>query len=258
MDWTIILLSAAIIFTAATVHAIAGFGFAQVSMGLLPLVRSASSASIVFTFLAIVANTRVWWSVRNHFKWKEWIVPIAGLSVGLPIGILFFKEMEDEAIRMAIALVLLIGVVLLATVRLSDRVRKRIKESGFRPGKITGVTVGFIAGILGGSVAIPGPPMILYGAFMVSAGIWKSEEMKAIFTAFFGSVMVYRASVLIISGDVTFTYLSEALVLIVPLLAGAWVGIRIFNRVPADKFRWLVLAMLTVNAIVLLVTYLPE
>jgi uncharacterized membrane protein YfcA len=256
MDWAVILLSSAIIFTAALVHAIAGFGFAQVSMGLLPLIRSASSASIVFTFLAIVTNTRVWWSVREHFRWKEWIVPIVGLAVGLPIGVLFFKEMNDDAIRMAIALVLLIGVVLLATVRLSDRAKRRIEESDFRPGKITGVTVGFIAGILGGSVAIPGPPMILYGAFMVSAGIWKNEEMKAIFTAFFGSLMAYRATILIVSGDVTLTYLAEALVLVVPLLIGAWVGIRIFDRVPADKFRWLVLAMLTINALILMMTSL--
>jgi uncharacterized membrane protein YfcA len=258
MDWTIVLLSAGIILTAAMVHAIAGFGFAQVSMGLLPLIRSASSASVVFTFLAIVANTRVWWSVREHFKWKEWVVPLAGLAAGLPIGILFFMEMNEDAIRMAIALVLLIGVVLLATVRLSDRVKRSIEESGYRPGKITGVAVGFIAGMLGGSVAIPGPPMILYGAFMVSAGIWKNEEMKAIFTAFFGSLMAYRATILIVSGDVTLAYLGEALVLVVPLLFGAWVGLRIFNKVPPEKFRWLVLAMLTINALVLMITSLPE
>jgi len=257
MDWVVILLSSAIIFTAALVHAIAGFGFAQVSMGLLPLIRSASSASIVFTFLAIVTNTRVWWRVREHFRWKEWIVPIAGLTAGLPIGVLFFKEMNEDAIRMAIALVLLIGVVLLASVRLSDRVKKRIEESEFKPGIITGVTVGFIAGILGGSVAIPGPPIILYGTFMVSAGIWRNEEMKAIFTAF-GSLMAYRATILIVSGDVTLTYLEEALVLVVPLLIGAWVGIRIFNRVPPEKFRWLVLAMLTINALVLMITSIPE
>lgn len=258
MNWVVILLSSAIIFTAALVHAIAGFGFAQVSMGLLPLIRSASSASIVFTFLAIVANTRVWWSVREHFRWKEWIVPIVGLAVGLPIGILLFKKMDDDAIRIAIALVLLIGVVLLATVRLSDSAKKRIEESVFRPGKFTGVTVGFTAGILGGSVAIPGPPMILYGAFIVSLGIWKNEEMKAIFTAFFGSLMAYRATILVISGDVTLDFLVEALVLVVPMLVGAWVGIRIFNKVSPDKFRWLVLSMLTVNALVLLMTSISE
>jgi uncharacterized membrane protein YfcA len=55
---------------------------------------------------------------------------------------------------------------------------------------------------------------------------------------------------------VTLTYLAEALVLVVPLLIGAWVGIRIFDRVPADKFRWLVLAMLTINALILMMTSL--
>lgn len=38
---------------------IAGFSFAQMSMGLMPLLRSPSSTSIIFTTTAVVSNARV-------------------------------------------------------------------------------------------------------------------------------------------------------------------------------------------------------
>jgi len=70
-DWVTTGLSAVVILAAAAVHGIAGFGFAQVSMGIMPLFRSPSSASIIFTATAVVANARVWWSVRDAFDWGE-------------------------------------------------------------------------------------------------------------------------------------------------------------------------------------------
>jgi len=46
-DWVTTGLSAVVILVAAAVHGIAGFGSAQVSMGIMPLFRSPSSASIM-------------------------------------------------------------------------------------------------------------------------------------------------------------------------------------------------------------------
>ena len=48
-NWVTTGMSAVVILVAAAVHGIAGFGFAQVSMGIMPLFRSPSSASIIFT-----------------------------------------------------------------------------------------------------------------------------------------------------------------------------------------------------------------
>jgi hypothetical protein len=47
--WITTGLTAVVILVAAAVHGIAGFGFAEVSMGVMPLFRSPSSASIIFT-----------------------------------------------------------------------------------------------------------------------------------------------------------------------------------------------------------------
>ena len=241
-----------VFFLAAIVHGIAGFGFAQVSMGLLPLFRSAGPASVIFSMVAIVANARVLWSVREYFEWKDWIIPVAGLAAGMPLGIYYFQQFGEDQFRIFIGATLLLAVALLIIMRQLSFVRNWIEEAGLKPGWTWGVTAGFLAGILGGAIAMPGPPMIIYGTFMVGADLWKGRRMKAVFTAFFGTVQLYRLASLLIAGSVTAPLMAEAVLGLPALFLGAWLGILIFRYIPQKIFRWLVLAMLAANALILL------
>ena len=246
--------TALVFFFAAVVHGIAGFGFAQVSMGLLPLFRSAGAASVVFSMVAIAANARVLWSVREDFEWKDWAIPVVGLAAGMPVGIHYFQRFSEDQLRVFIGATLLLAVVLIVTMRQLPLVRNWIEETGFKPGWTSGVTAGFLAGILGGAIAVPGPPMIMYGTFMVGAGLWKGRRMKAAFTAFFGTVQLYRLASLLIAGSVTVPLVTEAALGLPALFLGAWLGILIFRYISQRIFRWVVLAMLTANAFILLMS----
>ncbi|SEP31900.1 hypothetical protein SAMN04487948_1486 [Halogranum amylolyticum] len=258
MNWVTTGLSAAVILVASVLHGIAGFGFAQVSMGLMPLFRSPSSASIIFTATAVVSNARVWWSVREVFDWQKWIVPVAGLAVGMPLGIYVFSQFNEAQMRVTIGSILVLAVIIVGVTQQVDVVTDWIEARDFRPGKITGATAGLLAGIFGGAVAVPGPPMIIYGTFMSASGFWSDEEMKATFTAFFGTLMLYRLGSLTYTGSVTAPLMIEALVAIPMVFLGAWVGVYIFDNIPERIFQWLVLTLLTVNAFVLLFTAVPE
>jgi len=244
-------LTSLVVFVASLVHGIAGFGYAQVAMGLLPLFRSPGPASVVFTITAIAANWRIFWSVRDDFVWKAWAIPVAGLAVGLPTGIYVFKGLEEVLMRLVIGTVLLLSVAFIIVIRQSELFDTWVEQRTVRPGWVWGVTAGFFGGVLGGAVAIPGPPMILYGAFMLAAGLWSDREMKAVLTAFFGTLMVYRLGTLVVTADVTVPLTVEALFALPALLLGAWVGIRVFNWLPQRIFRWIVLGGLTVTAVLL-------
>jgi hypothetical protein len=117
-----------------------------------------------------------------------------------------------------------------------------------------GLIAGFLSGVLGGAVAIPGPPMILYGAFMLATNAWESKRMKAIFTAFFGTLMLYRSISITITGDMTLQLFLEALMMLPGLFIGAWLGIKIYQVIPEKIFQWIVLGLLTVNAFILILT----
>ncbi len=254
INWGDTALSALVIFFATIVHGTAGFGLAQVSMGLMPLFRAPGPASVIFSIVAVVSNARIWWSVREDFDWKAWIIPVIGLAAGMPLGIYVFQQLNREQLRLAIGIVLLVAVALIAAVRQLDVVQQWIKDADLQPHWSWGVIAGFLAGILGGAVSIPGPPMILYGAFLVAAGFWKSSKMKAIFTAFFGTLMLYRLISLTVTGQVTLPLVVEAGVALPGLLLGSWLGILIYEKIPDAIFRWVILALLTINAFILILT----
>lgn len=58
INWVATALTSLVIFVAAVVHGIAGFGYAQVAMGLLPLFRDPAAASIIFTVTALLNPQR--------------------------------------------------------------------------------------------------------------------------------------------------------------------------------------------------------
>ena len=241
-----------VIMTAAIVVGMAGFGMAQVSNGLLPLYISASVGNIMFTPLAFVSVGRTFWSVRQHFRLKNTLFPVLGLIPGLPLGTYFFSQFSNSQLIIAIAVVLLISVVVIGTVRQMNVVQQWVKNSGWSPGWKTGVSAGVVAGILGGAVGIPGPPMILYGSAMMAAGLWAPGEAKAVFTSYFPVLMIYRLVSLGIAGKLSIGLMAMAGLALPGLLIGTYLGIRLYSTIPPKLFGWVVLALLTVNAVILL------
>ncbi|MFP4248801.1 MAG: TSUP family transporter [Armatimonadota bacterium] len=254
IEWVQTLYTSLVILVASAVHGVAGFGISQVTMGIVPLFRSPQSASVIFSIVAVVANFRVWWSVRDDFQWRDWATPVIGLIAGLPIGIYFFKQWDEQTLRTAIGITLFLSVIVIASMQQVDAVEKWLETTRVNPGWPTAVIAGFLSGALGGAVAIPGPPMILYGTFMLAAGLWKSSRMKATFTAFFGTLMLYRVASVVYTGDASVALGIEAAIAIPALLIGAWAGILVYEKVPENIFNWIVLALLTVNAVILVFT----
>jgi hypothetical protein len=137
-----------------------------------------------------------------------------------------------------------------------DVVTDWIETRDYRPGSAVGATAGLLAGVLGGAVAGPGPPMLVYGAFIPASGFWSGEETRTT-TAFFGTPVCYRPGSLAYTGAVTTPLAIEAAVAVPAVFVGAWVGVDVFDHVPERAFQWLVLALLTANALVLLYTAVP-
>lgn len=254
IDWITTLLTSVTVFFASIVHGIAGFGLAQVSMGIMPFFRSTASAAAIFSMVAVVSNFRVWWSVRDSFDVMDWFKPVIGLAAGMPLGLFVFNQLNEAQLRIAVGVVLLIAVVFLIIGRQTDIMANIFKDKKYKPKWALPIFVGFIAGILGGAVAIPGPAMILYGTFMASTGTWTKEKMKATFTAFFGVLMLYRVANVAIQGNMTLTLVTEAIIALPAMLLGVWVGLKVFEKIPSNIFNWVVIAMLGINALLLLFT----
>ena len=253
IDWILTLWSALVVLIATTVHGITGFGTGQITMGVLPFFRDAGSASIVVSIVIFVTNLRVFWSVRDQFNWKDWLIPVAGLAVGLPLGIYLFGAWDEDQLRMAIGIVMMLSAVLILLLRQIRWIREWIKGTGWQPGWTSGVLAGLLSGIFGGAVSIPGPPMIIYGAFLMETDYWTAEQMKAIFTSFFAANLLYRIVVLTSMGQMSVVIAVEALAIIPALFLGTWLGIKLYNIMPREIFRWFIIVFIFVMGLLLII-----
>lgn len=139
----------------------------------------------------------------------------------------------------------LIGAMLIVVVVLEFR--------GLFPARLPGVRwqlgTGVLAGVLGGAVGLPGPPVIVYGATQD----WGARTLKANLQAFF----VVNQGVILFgywwAGLLTRDVLRLAWVYAIPATAGVLGGMAMFGRIDAAKFRRLVFVLLFVSGVVLLV-----
>lgn len=109
-DWLTVLYTAITTMFAAMVNGIAGFGLAQVNMGVMPLFRDLASATIITSIVAIVCNFFVWRNVKDEFDYKALIYPVFGLIFGMPIGLSIFQNLNKKQVELMIGIIILIAV----------------------------------------------------------------------------------------------------------------------------------------------------
>ncbi|MDN6626962.1 MAG: sulfite exporter TauE/SafE family protein [Pisciglobus halotolerans] len=253
INWLRTVYTAITTFLGGIIHGVAGFGLSQVTMGIMPLFRDVASAAIITGIIAIVSNFRIWLSVKDAFEVKSLFQPIIGLLIGLPIGLFLFANSDEAQARQSIGIIILIAVATILVGKQTNILSRIFENITDRYNGIFAVIAGFIAGVLGGAVSIPGPPMIIYGVFMTSTGSWTGRKLKSVFTAFFGLLQLYRTGLVAFQGGLTLPILTDSLFVLPAMLFGVYIGIKIFNRFSNRIFNWVLIAALTINGLILLI-----
>ena len=233
------LLGAIVIFAAHVVFGLAGFGTGLVAMAFLPFIMTTSDAVVLMTVLTIVFAIVLVVPLRRDFTPRAIVGLALGSIAGTPAGVWVLAVAPADVVNRLIGLMLVTVVALEFGGKFPQRLH----------GAAWGVGAGVLAGVLGGAVGLPGPPAIIYGA---TQG-WSPRTFKANLQAFF---IVNQSVILggyVIAGLVTDEVVRLTGVYLVPALAGTVLGMSLFNRVDAVRFRRLVFALLFVSGVVLLV-----
>jgi len=115
-----------------------------------------------------------------------------------------------------------------------------------RPHAAATAATGALSGLLGGATGLSGPPMIFYEL----AGSAPIERMRASFIIFFSWVDVVALASFAATGTLGGRALLLTAALIVPYLAAAAVGARLFGRASETFYRRLAVAILAAVAVV--------
>lgn len=233
------LLLALIVFFAALMQTLSGFGFALLVMPLLTLVMGLGTAVPLVSLIAVTLYAVNLARYRRSINLGELKRLALAAALGVPVGLWVVTSVPETAVKFLLGL-LLIAYALYAFFN---------PTLAFAVPKGWGYGVGFISGCLGGAYNVPGPPVIVYGSLRQ----WPRDEFRAVLQALFllqGTLVVIGHSVM---GDVTTAVLTFYLTAIPALFLGIFTAARLDARINKVQFRKLVTVLIFVLGVSLLI-----
>jgi uncharacterized protein len=227
-----------IIFVAAIVRGYSGFGFSLLSITALSLLFPPAEIVPSIFMLELAASLNLLPSIWKDIHWKSLAPLTLGCLIATPIGVWFLANIPEAPMQMALAIFVLVAVVLL--------------WRGFAlksmPGTWASTAAGAASGLANGAFGIGGPPVILF-YFASPAG---AAAGRASMAAFFLATDIIGLANQSTHGLITKETALRALIYLPALLAGVWLGARSFKGSDPEKFRFYVLMILAVLAILIL------
>jgi len=229
------LLSALFIFLAAIVRGYSGFGFSLLAITSLSLIHPLALVIPAVFMMEIAASMHMLPCVWREVHWRSLMPLIVGTSLGMPFGAYVLANVPAAPMKVALAIFVLTATALL--------------WKGFAlksmPSRAATFGIGGAAGLANGAFGISGPPVILF-YFASPAG---NAVGRASLVAYFFFTDAIGLGVLATQNLVGLPSLMLAALLLVPLVAGVWLGGRSFKTADPQTFRQWVLILLAILAV---------
>ena len=219
-------------FAAALVAGMAGFAFGLVAAAVwLHVLTPLQTTTLIVAFGLIVQGYSVW-KLRRALKPARLLPFLLGGAIGLPLGVELLRRAPAAHVRTAVGVCL----VLFSVWSLAKPQLRRISAGG----RLADGGVGVLSGILGGMTGFGG---ILPTIWSGLRG-WPKDEQRAVFQP--TGVAIFLGTALMLGGTGSITADTTRLFLIgLPaLLAGSWLGLKLYGRLDEAGFRRVVLVLL--------------
>ena len=226
-------------FVAATVAGLAGFAFGLVAAGFwLHVLTPGETVLLIVACGALVQGLSVW-QLRKSLDFARLWPFVAGGAIGVPLGIVVLVWAAPGTIRAGIGVFLMLY-------SLYGLLRPALGPVG-GGGRLADGAVGVFSGALGGATGLGG---ILPTIWCGLRG-WPKDVQRAVFQPV--AVAIHVMTMVWFGGSGAISARSATLfVLALPaVVAGTWLGLKLYGRLDEAGFRRVVLGLLLVSGIVL-------
>jgi len=191
------------------------------------------SATLIIAFGLLVQGYSVW-KLREALDWGR----LWGAAVGVPAGVTLLIWSDPRSVRLAVGIILIVY-------SLYAFFRPAPKFSG--GGRASDAAVGFLNGAVGGLTGLAG---ILVTIWCNLRG-WPKDVQRTVFQPVAVATFLMSALWLGAGGTVT-AETAKFFVMGLPcLLAGTWLGLKLFGRIDEATLRKIVQALLLVSGVTL-------
>jgi len=199
----------------ALIKGYTGFGASMVWVTSLALVLAPLEVVPMVLMFEVVTSIGLLPHVWRQVEWRSLWLLMLGTCVATPLGIYALASVPADTLRIALAATVFVAAVAIWRGFVLARA----------PGKASTVGVGLLAGFLNGSMAIVGPPVIL---FYFATPIGMAAGRASMVTYLLGTDAI-GTSMFALQGLVTTTVLWRTLLFVPVLLVGVAIGHRLFG-----------------------------
>lgn len=221
---------------------LAGFAMGFVVAGIwLHIITPIQTTALIVGFGLWTQGYGVW-KLRHVLDWWTLAPFIIGGTIGVPLGTLLLTYIDPAYMRSGIGVLLVLyGIYGLA--------RPALKP--VPAGPTTDGSVGFMNGMLCGLTGFPGFIITIWCQLRG----WSKDVQRAVFQPVMLAAIIATAISLSFTGVVTME-IAKLYVLGLPaLLAGLWIGFKLYGKLDDVAFRKLVLVLLLVSGMSLIVAH---
>jgi len=224
---------------AGVLRGFTGFGFALAAVPALTLVATPVEVVPCVMVLQVAAGVHLRGRTWRQVDWGAVRPLLVAALLATPLGTAALDGIPADPMRAVIGVIVLGAVAVLgAGVRLKRE-----------PALATRVGIGVLSGLLNGSTAMAGPPVILY---FLATQHSPASSRASLLTYFFVLSLAGTVSVAA-AGLVTWRTLALAALMFPALVIGNTLGDRLFARAPDTTYRRVAIAALLVLALVSIV-----
>ena len=212
IETEILLMGTIVFFLAGLTQGLTGFGFGLVAVPILGFIISPKMIAPMVVIYTSFTNLLVLNNAKAHLNIRRiYVLTFAGV-ITIPLGTLMITYMTPDHLRLFIGVAVTLSAILMSLGIKLNIVRERLASA----------VVGIVSGILSGSIAVGGPPVIL---FFTNQEVPR-EEFRANIAAYFTPISVAANISFYVAGLLTFETVLYALWFVPALVLGVLAGNR--------------------------------
>jgi uncharacterized membrane protein YfcA len=237
LDLTVFLIAT---YLGALVAGLSGFAFGLVVGSIwLYVLTPLQTATLIIAFGLIVQGYSVW-KLRHALEWQMLWPFVIGAAIGVPIGVAILGWANPAHVKIGFGIFLILyGLYALFRPNMNPVIGG---------GAAADAGVGFLNGVLAGITGLAG---ILVTIWCGLRG-WPKDKQRAVFQPVAVAIFVMSAAWLGAKGAITADAVQLFLFGLPVLLAGTWLGMKLYGRLDEGTFRKMVLVLLMASGAALL------
>lgn len=196
---------------------------------------------------ALIAGYGLWtqgygvWKLRRAMSWRNVAPFIIGGAIGVPVGAVLLTYIDPMYMRLGV------GVLLIAFGSYGLLQPKLITVQAALP---TDGAVGAVNGVLCGLTGLPG---FVITVWCQMRG-WTKDQQRAVFQPVMLSAIIMTAASLTAAGEITAEIIWLYFLGLPALLAGLWLGFRLYGKLDEVAFRKIILGLLLFSGLALTIS----